>query len=89
MLTGGGNPEPHQPALNPDAGLEHMDSLLAPRRDGRSPEVMGQLEIQSCRRDWDLLMGQPEVAANLSSLPLGPVGQGGLNGLPIRHRKQQ
>ena len=65
VRTGGNNPESHQPAPSPDAGLDHVDSLLAPRRDGRPPEVMGQPEIQSCRHDGDRLMGQPEVAANL------------------------
>ena len=31
VRTGGGNPEPHQPVLNPDVGLDHMNSLLARR----------------------------------------------------------
>ena len=31
-----GGLEPHLPALNLDTGLEHVDSLLVPRRDERS-----------------------------------------------------
>ena len=89
VCTGGGNLESHQPALNPDAGLEQMDLLLAPRRDGRSPGVMSQPEAQQCQLDGERLMGQPEVVDGLSSLPLGPAGQDELNGLLVGLRKQQ
>ena len=41
-----------------DTGLEHVDSLLARRRDKRSPEVMGQPEVQRCRLEGERLMSQ-------------------------------
>ena len=39
-----GDLEPNLPSSNLDAGLEHLDLLLSPRRDERPPGVMGQPE---------------------------------------------
>ena len=49
---------------------------------------MSQPEARRCRLGCERLTGQPEVAAHLSSLPLGPAGQAASNGLLIRLSKQ-
>ena len=81
-----GELEPHLPTLNREAGLEHVDSLLARRRNEKAPGVMGQREVQRCRLAGEQLMGQLELAADRSGLPREPAGRAALNNLLIRLR---
>ena len=83
-----GEMEPHLPTLNRDAGLEHVDSLLARRGNERAPGVMGQPEVQRCRLEGERLMGQLELAADRTGLPRDPAGRTALQDLLIRLRRQ-
>ena len=83
-----GELEPHLPTLNLDAGTEHVNSLLASRREPAAPKLMGQPEVKNCRLEGERLMGQLVQAADRSELPREPSGRAALNDLLVRLRKR-
>ena len=91
MLTGmhlmrTGEVEANLVRLNEAARLSQVDDLIARKLAGAEASVLGEVDVDFHRREYDRLQAELEVAHHDSRLPEGPTARPALNDLLVRLR---